>query len=158
MKMKKRESIVEKRSKVMKEMNKKKQVTEKNIYNNKFQKENQSKERLGKSVEKNKQILYKIQAHHEKLEEKRLEDQKRIQIKGKLILIVVEHFSNNNLNHLINIRETFANRINKSMTNFQSNMKEIQLQNFEIEKEKKNKQFQKFEKFVNLNINFSISI
>jgi len=60
----------------------------------------------------------------------------------------VEHFSNNNINHLLNIRDTFANRINKSMTNFQSHMKEIQLQNLEIEKEKRNKQFQKFEKFV----------
>jgi hypothetical protein len=60
----------------------------------------------------------------------------------------VEHFSNNNIHHLLNIRDTFANRINKSMTNFQSHMKQIQLQNLEIEKEKRNKQFQKFEKFV----------
>jgi len=75
--------MVEKRNRVMKEMNKKKAVTEKNIYNNKNQKENQSKERLGRSVEKNKQIKYKIQAHHKKLEEKRLEDQKRFQIKCK---------------------------------------------------------------------------
>ncbi len=62
----------------------------------------------------------------------------------------MELFSANNLNHLKGIKETFAQRTNKSMNNFQSNLKELEIQNLQLEKEKTNLTFKKFEKFVKL--------
>lgn len=85
MKMKKRDSIQDKRDKVMKDMRRKMQLAEKILNKNKNQKESIYKEKTEKIIEVEKKIKHKIQKTLSELEKKRLEEQKRSHEKCKMI-------------------------------------------------------------------------
>jgi len=84
MKMKKRDSIQDKRDKVMKDMRRKMQLAEKILNKNKNQKESVTKEKTEKIIEVEKKIKHKIQKTLSELEKKRLEEQKRSHEKCKM--------------------------------------------------------------------------
>jgi hypothetical protein len=84
MKMKKRDSIQDKRDKVLKDMRRKMQLAEKNLNKNKNEKESITKEKIEKSIEVEKKIKHKIQKTLSELEKKRLEEQKRNHEKCKI--------------------------------------------------------------------------
>jgi hypothetical protein len=84
MKMKKRDSIQDKRDKVIKDMRRKMQLAEKILNKNKNQKESINKEKIEKSIEIEKKIKHKIQNTLSELEKKRLEEQKRSHERCKL--------------------------------------------------------------------------
>ena len=75
--MKKRDRITGKRDRVMRDMSKKKDLTDKILNKNKSQKEDLNKEKVEKNIENEKKIRDKIQEHFMELEKQRLEEQKR---------------------------------------------------------------------------------
>jgi hypothetical protein len=159
MKVKKRSSIERKREKILRDMKKKRDLTEKMINKNRSEAESRSRERIQKSMEQENMIKSRMEEHYKSVEKKRLLEEKR---SNKRLLM----FSTNNIKHLEEIKDTFSTRINQSMNNFQNQMKELEFRNMQTEQEKKEKTFQKFQQFVkiknliffNFSNNFSIFI
>ncbi len=149
MKVKKRDSLKNKRQKILTELQKKDKIAQKILDKSKNLKENLNKERIEKGADAMEKIKMNVSKNFESIETKLMKEEERTNERGIFILhYLVLIFSEKNMNHLKKIKDTFSTKINKSMSNFQSHLKELHIRMDENDKMKTEKTFKKFENSV----------